>query len=198
MTPLRDDADWFAVVAERGCADELQAFYEANPEYWHVTHGHPPEPGEAAAGFDFRPPADMPYREIISWLLRDRASRRIVGIASVLTDLLAPGVIHLSFFMVESARHGSGLAAEICEAYEAWARKQGARWLRLGVVAANHRAIAFWRRQGYVEAKRRAGFTLGTLTHELIVMVKPVAPNTLAEFLEAVPRDRPDIGSGPS
>ena len=76
-------------------------------------------------------------------------------------------------------------------AYEAWASTQGARWLRLGVVAANTRAEAFWRRQGYIEVRRREGYALGSLTHQLIVMVKPVLPNTLAEFLLAVPRDRP-------
>ncbi|HTN47929.1 MAG TPA: GNAT family N-acetyltransferase [Burkholderiaceae bacterium] len=192
MTPLRADASWFAAVADRSSADELQAFYEANPEYWHITHGHRPEPGEAADGFDFRPPADMAYRDQLTWLLRDRATERVIGIVSVVTDLLAPGVIHLSFFMVETARHGGDLASEVYAAYEAWAVKQGARWLRLGVVAANRRGEAFWRRQGYVEVKRREGFALGARTHQLIVMVKPIPPNTLAEFLEAVPRDRPD------
>jgi len=192
VRPLRADSLWFAAPGERSAAGELQAFYEANPEYWHVTHGHPPEAGEAAAGFDFRPPPEMPYRDQLTWLLRERATRRIIGIASVLTDLLAPGVSHLSFFMVESSRHGSGLAVEIYQAYEAWAIEHDARWLRLGVVAANQRAIAFWRRRGYAEVKRREGFTLGALTHQLIVMIKPVPPNTIAEFLLAVPRDRPD------
>lgn len=192
MTPLRGDSLWFTVPAERSATDELQAFYEANPEYWRITHGHPPESGEAAAGFDFRPPADMPYRDQPTWLLRERASGRIIGIASALTDLLAPGVVHLSFFMVESSRHGTGLAREIYEAYEAWALSRGARWLRLGVVAANPRAVAFWRRRGYVEVKRREGFTLGALTHQLIVMAKPIPPNTIAEYLQAVPRDRPE------
>lgn len=195
MTPSRADAAWFAVPAERSAAAELQAFYEANPEYWHVTHGHAPEAGEAAAGFDFRPPSDMPYSGQLTWLLREHASGRVIGIASALTDLLAPGVVHLSFFMVETSRHGSGLAAEIYEAYEAWALAQGARWLRLGVVVTNVRAVAFWRRCGYVEVKRREDFTLGALTHQLIVMVKPVPPNSIAEFLQAVPRDRPDAAA---
>lgn len=192
MTPLRSDSVWFAVPAERSVAAELQAFYEANPEYWHITHGHPPEPEEALAGFDFRPPPDMPYRDQPVWLLREHASGQLIGIVSAVTDLLAPGVVHLSFFLVASSRHGSGLAAEIYKAYEAWAIEQGARWLRLGVVAANLRAVAFWRRRGYVEVKRREGFSLGALTHQLIVMAKPVQPNTIAEFLQAVPRDRPD------
>ena len=134
----------------------------------------------------------MPYRDWHIWLLRDRTSRRIVGELSVGIDLLAPGVFHLGFFIIESAQQGSGLAAEVHAAYEAWASAQGAPWLRLGVVAANKRAEAFWRRQGYIEVRRREGYALGSLTHQLIVMVKPVPPNTLSDFLLAVPRDRPD------
>ena len=192
MIPPHADASWLAVLAERSSADEVQAFYEANPEYWRITHGHAPPPGEAVEGFDFKPPAEMPYRDWQIWLIRDRTSRRIVGELSVGIDLLAPGVFHLGFFIIESARQGSGLAGEVYAAYEAWASTQGARWLRLGVVAANKRAEAFWRRQGYIEVKRREGYTLGSLTHQLIVMVKPVPPSTLADFLLAVPRDRPD------
>jgi RimJ/RimL family protein N-acetyltransferase len=192
MMPLHADASWLAVLAECSSVDEVQAFYEANPEYWRITHGHAPLPEEAAEGFGFRPPTEMPYRDWQIWLVRDRNSRRIVGELSVAIDLLAPGVFHLGFFIIESARQGSGFAGEVHAAYEAWAVTQGARWLRLGVVAANKRAEAFWRRRGYIEVKRREGYTLGTLTHQLIVMAKPVPPNTLADFLLAVPRDRPD------
>ena len=191
MIPLHADAGWLAVLAERSSADEVQAFYEANPEYWRITHGHAPPPGEAAQGFDFRPPAEMPYRDWQIWLIRDRTSRQIVGELSVGIDLLARGVFHLGFFIIESARQGSGLAGEVHAAYESWALAQGARWLRLGVVAANTRAEAFWRRQGYIEVRRREGYALGSLMHQLIVMVKPVPPNILADFLLAVPRDRP-------
>ncbi len=125
MMPLHADAGWLAVLAERSSADEVQAFYEANPEYWRVTHGHAPPSGEAAEGFDFRPPAEMPYRDWQIWLVRDRASRRIVGELSVAIDLLAPGVFHLGFFIIESARQGSGLATEVYAAYEAWALAAG-------------------------------------------------------------------------
>jgi len=181
-----------AVAADRGAAAELQSFYEANPEYWHLTHGHAPGPGEAERGFDARPPDDMPYSELPMWVIRDRASGRIVGEVAAATDLLVPGVIHLGFFVVETARHGSGFAAEVYASYEAWAVGRRARWLRLGVVAANPRAEAFWCRQGYREVRRQDNYVLGACTHELIVMIKPMGANTLADYLAAVPRDRPD------
>jgi len=172
-------------------AAELQAFYEANPEYYQITHGHAPAPDAALQGFDFRPPADMPYTALPMWLIRERHTGRVIGEVSVATDLLAPGVTHLGFFMVATSRHGSGFAAEIHASYEAWAIGQGARWLRLGVVAAHERAHRFWLRQGYVEVCQRHDYVLGDLSHTLRVMVKPLASNTLDAYFAAVPRDRP-------
>jgi GNAT superfamily N-acetyltransferase len=192
VKPLRPDARWYAVAADREVAPELQDFYEANPEYWHCVHGHAPGPGEAASGFDFRPPEDMPYSGLPVWVIRDRTTDRIVGEVSAATDLLAPGVIHLGFFVVETALHGSGFATEVYASYEAWAVERSARWLRLGVVAANPRAEAFWRARGYLEVRRRDGYALGDRTHQLIVMMKPIGSNTVADYLAAVPRDRPE------
>jgi GNAT superfamily N-acetyltransferase len=192
MKPLRPDADWIAVEADRSMALELQAFYEANPEYYLLTHGLAPASDEALQGFDFRPPADMPYTALPIWLIRKRDSGRVVGEVSVATDLLTAGVTHLGFFMIASACHGTGFADEVYASYEAWAIAQGARWLRLGVVEGHRRAHRFWLRQGYVEVSQRRDYVLGDLSHTLLVMVKPVAPNTLDAYIAAVPRDRPD------
>lgn len=191
MTPLRADAEWIATEADRSAAAELQAFYEANPEYYELTHGHAPASDAALQGFDFRPPADMPYTALPMWLIRERDSARVIGEVSVATDLLAPGVTHLGFFMVATSRQGTGFAAELHAAYEAWAIRQGARWLRLGVVEAHRRAHRFWLRQGYVEVCQRRDYVLGDLSHTLRVMVKPLRSNSLDDYLAAVPRDRP-------
>ena len=192
MKPLRADADWRAVVADPAVAPELQAFYEANPDYWHLVHGRAPGADEAASGFDARPPDDMSYTGLPIWVIRDRTTGRIVGEVSAATDLLAPGVFHLGFFVVETARHGSGFAAEVYAGYEVWAAEKGARWLRLGVVADNPRAEAFWRARGYLEMRRFEGYVLGDRAHQLIVMMKPIGSNTVADYLDAVPRDRPE------
>jgi RimJ/RimL family protein N-acetyltransferase len=133
----------------------------------------------------------MSYAALRMWLIRARDSGRVVGEVSVATDLLAPGVTHLGFFMVATARHGTGFAAEVHASYENWASGQGARWLRLGVVAAHRRAHRFWLRQGYIEVCQRHDYVLGDLSHTLLVMVKPLAANTLDAYFAAVPRDRP-------
>ncbi|HQR19962.1 MAG TPA: GNAT family N-acetyltransferase [Burkholderiaceae bacterium] len=192
MKPLHEEADWEAVAADASAIGELQAFYEANPEYWHLVHGHAPVPDEATQEFDARPPAEMSYSAVPMWLIRDRVSGRLIGEVSAVTDLMAPGVIHLGFFIVDKARQGSGFAAEVYGAYEAWAIAHGARWLRLGVVEGNQRAHRFWVRNGYREVRRRHDYEIGSLRHTLLVMVKALQPYTFDDYLALVPRDRPE------
>jgi hypothetical protein len=93
---------------------------------------------------------------------------------------------------------GTGFARRVHEAYETWAVTCGARWLRLCVVEGNTRGQHFWKRCGYSEVKRVEGFQLGNLTHTLITMVRPLGSNTLAEYLERVPRDRVETGAIPT
>jgi GNAT superfamily N-acetyltransferase len=191
VTPLQPDATWTTAVLSRADVPALQAFYEANPDYWLLCHGRPPPPDEAERGLAAAPPADMCFTALLGWLIRDRATGAILGEVNVATDLMAPGVTHLGFFMIAAERHGSGLASDVYSAYEAWAASSGARWLRLGVFERNARAHAFWRHHGYREVTRRDGMVHGLLTHTLITMIKPIVPATVDEYLALVPRDRP-------
>jgi predicted N-acetyltransferase YhbS len=112
--------------------------------------------------------------------------------ANVSSDFLAPGVWLVGLFMVASSRHGTGIAAEAYAALEAWARGQGARWMRLGVVVGNTRAERFWGRVGYTEVRRRAGVAMGARVNELSVMCKPLDGGSLEQYLALVARDRPE------
>jgi ribosomal protein S18 acetylase RimI-like enzyme len=189
---VKPGRDWTAVAADRGSLGELQAFYESNPDYWLLVYGHAPAADEAQRDFEGKPPPEMSYSTLNAWLIRDRESQRIIGEVSAIVDLLAAGVTHLGFFIIDAAKRGSGLAHEVYANYEAWAVAQGARWLRLGVVEANARGRSFWRRLGYAEVRRRENYVLGDRSHNLVVMIKPVVPNTLDDYLARVARDRPD------
>jgi RimJ/RimL family protein N-acetyltransferase len=95
--------------AERCEVAEIQAFNDSNPEYWLLTHGHPPPPDDAARAFDAHPPADMSYCEDLWFIVRDESGTIVAQIA-VATDLMAAGVYHLGFFIVETQSWGRGLA----------------------------------------------------------------------------------------
>jgi len=174
----------------------LQAFFDANPEYFQTVNGRPARPDEAAQEFDELPPAHLGFGR--RWMLGlfdargAAASGELLGLALVLSDFTAPGVWHVALFMLGSALHGRGLGARTYAALEAWMAGQGAQWSRLGVVQGNAKAERFWARQGYLEARQRPGVDTGGRVNTLRVCVKPLRPGaSLADYLRLVPRDHP-------
>nr|MCU0814782.1 GNAT family acetyltransferase [Burkholderiaceae bacterium] len=81
---------------------------------------------------------------------------------------------------------------ELYAALEGWTAREGARWLRLGVVAGNVRAERFWAARGFAEVRVREGVDTGRRLNDVRVLVKPLAGDDAATYLGLVPRDRPD------
>jgi GNAT superfamily N-acetyltransferase len=182
---------WRALELRAGDVPALQRFFERNPEYFHAITGDPPRPDEAQQEFDDLPPAGMTFGG--RWLLQFVDARgEMIGMASLLSDFLAPGVWHIGLFVVATPLHGHGVAARLYRDLEAWMAGQGAQWIRLGAVIGNEKAERFWRRQGYVEVRRRAGVVMGRRTNELFVFVKPLAGGAVEDYLAQVARDRPE------
>jgi GNAT superfamily N-acetyltransferase len=167
----------------------LQDFFVANPEYFQAVTGAPPRPDEAKQELEFRPPPTLPYDKVYVLGFLD-PSGQMVAMASVVTDLLAPGVWHIGLFMIATALHGTGTAGLLYEPLEKWARDEGASWLRLDVVAGNRKAERFWEKTGYKDVQRLPG-QLGSMTHTMRVMVKPLRGGNIDQYLREVPRDRP-------
>ena len=168
----------------------LQRFFEANPAYFEEALGEPPAPDAALLEIRDLPPADFPYTELflLGFVQEDG---ELMAMASVVSDLLAAGVWHIGLFIVATERHGSGQAARLHAALQAWAEHHGARWMRLGVVQGRVRAERFWVRQGYQQVRLREGVEMGRLTNRLRVMVKPLDGHTVEDYLRRVERDRP-------
>lgn len=183
-----------AIGARRLAAHEvpaLQAFFEANPEYFQSINGRPPLSDEAQTEFDELPPAHLGFGE--RWMLGlfDRRDGQLVGVAALLSDFVAAGVWHVALFLLASHLHGQGRAGELYAAMETWMRQGGARWLRLGVVAGNAKAERFWAKLGYLEVRRREGIDTGGRINTLRVLVKPLAEGvSLDAYLELMARDR--------
>lgn len=179
---------------ELGAADvpAVQRFFDQNPAYFESVNGRAPAPDEALHEFTDEPPAGMPFTR--KWLLGFvDDSGDVRAMANVLADFLAPSVWHIGLFIVASSLHGRGVASIAYERLEGWMAGNGARWIRLGVVAGNARAARFWQRAGYREVRRRHGVVMGERVNTVIVMVKPLAANDLlSEYLAIVARDRPE------
>ena len=192
-TPVLEGPRWVAVEITAADAPALQAFYDANPLYAEIAYGSPWSAGAAVQEFAERPPADWPQGAFRFWAVLERGSGRWLAYIGFVEDLLAAHVWHMGFFLVATAEHGSGFARELHDAWVAHAEAHGACWLRLGVIVGNARAEAFWSRLGWVEVRRREGVEYGRLTHTLSVRVKPLGDATLEQYLDRVPRDRPEF-----
>lgn len=76
-------------------------------------------------------------------------------------------------FYVDRPWHGQGLAQTLMQAAAERARTGGARTLWLGVWERNPRAIAFYRKMGFVEVGTHA-FVLGTDHQRDLVLARPL------------------------
>lgn len=180
-----------AVEITAGREPMLQRFFNDNPAYFLAVTGEPARAQEAQEEIDGLPPAGWHFSK--KWLIGYAdAQDRLVAIADVVADLLAPGVWHIGLFIVATDRHGSGDAQALYRGLEEWAVAHGARWVRLGVVEGNQRAERFWQARGYVQTRTRAGIIMGPRVNAVRLMVKPLGSETLDHYLTLAPRDRPE------
>lgn len=168
----------------------LQAFLEANPEYYLAVGDAPPAPDEAQGEFDHLPPADWPQGRM-RVLRFDDTQGRMIAMANVVSDLLVTGVWHVGLFIVATALRGSGIAHALYGALEAWMQRSGAQWIRLGVVVGNVSGERFWQRRGYAELRTRDGVTMGARTNTVRVLARSLTGAPLSDYLAFMPRDNP-------
>ena len=177
------------------CAPLLQRFFDANCDYFVIVNGEPTGPTEAHDEIHGELPTGWSFskRWLIGYVDADGA---LVAMPNVVSDLLAPGVWHVGLFMVAASQQGTGLAQTLHRGLESWARANGARWLRLGVVQGNARAERFWQSQGFVETRIREDVAMGKRVNTLRVMVKPLLGGALPQYLALIERDRPEPHTG--
>ncbi|MEK8047962.1 GNAT family N-acetyltransferase [Ideonella margarita] len=169
----------------------LQRFFYANPAYFLTTTGQAARPTDAFDELNDTLPDGWAF-SAVTLVGYFNAEGALAAMANVVSDLFAPGIWHISTFIVETARHGQGDAQAIYDGLERWAAKHGANFMRLGVVLGNARAERFWEKQGYLQTRLRHGVELGGQINTLRVMCKPLSGGTLGQFLQMVERDRPE------
>ena len=180
-------------AVELSAADvpRLQAMFDGNPEYFLAVNGQPALPTEADEEVHGPLPAGWSYTK--KWVIGFfDASDALIAVTNVVSDLLAIGVWHIGLYLVATKLHGTGVAHTLYRALEAWTRREGARWLRLGVVAGNARAERFWFGLSFVEVRTRPGIGMGLRIQTVRVLAKPLAGGTWDDYLALIPRDRPD------
>ena len=163
----------------------LQRFFEANPLYFLAVAGELPQPEDAFEEINDELPEGWSYTK--KWVMGfASASGELAAMANVVSDLLAKNVWHISTFIVETARHGSGDAATLYHGIESWAEANGANWLRLGVVKGHTAAERFWQKRGYQQTRERSGVVFSQRVQTLRVMCKPLSGRPISEYLARI------------
>lgn len=190
LAQLIPPAGWSVRELTEADAPELQAFFEANPQYFFNVGDEGPLPEEAAHELASRPPTDLSYRD--HWTLGFDYQGQMQAMAVLDSGLVLDEVWHIGLFIVATPLHGQGHAAGLYEALERWALAGGARWMRLGAVVGYQQAERFWLGRGFVELRQRHALTMGRRLNSVRVMLKPLGTASIEEYLDRVPRDRPE------
>jgi GNAT superfamily N-acetyltransferase len=161
-----------ALTGEPAEMAALQAVLEAAPRYFEAVCGGPPGPAEAQSTFTALPPGRSYDDKRVFGLY---AGDAMIGAADVVRGWNAPdkAIIGLLLLAEGWQRRGIGraFAALIEQAILAWPE---IATLRVGVVASNPDALAFWRRLGYRETGEVRP-AAPPFVAEIVVLEKPLA-----------------------
>jgi GNAT superfamily N-acetyltransferase len=96
----------------------------------------------------------------------------LAGVLDAIRDYPDPGTWWIGLLLFRKDRRGHGLGAQVMAGFEQLAVKDGAREVRLGVVAPNLGGYRFWMRMGFTENERRSPRLFGIREQVVIVMKK--------------------------
>ena len=175
MTLAIDDALTLrALTGQPAEMAALQRVLEGSAAYFQCVIGGPPGGAEAQSTFSALPPG-KDYGDKFVWGLYSGAA--MIGCADVIRGypVRESAIIGLLLLAQDRQRRGLG------RAFAALVERKIASWpeierLRIGVVASNAGALAFWRKLGYRETGEVKPVQPGSgFVAEVIVLEKPVA-----------------------
>ena len=159
-----EDAARLALVGAATLLDAYAGFLPGDALVLHAARHHYPAAYEAELA--------RPHSR--AWLAEVEPAAAPVGYAMLTApefpeELVGQGDLELRRIYLLSRFHGAGVGWKLLEAAVAAAREQGAPHLLLGLHPENHRAMLFYRRQGFRQVGTRR-FQLGETPFEDPVM----------------------------
>jgi ribosomal protein S18 acetylase RimI-like enzyme len=170
MTVIRpagvSDAPWLAELAERTFR-ETYAAHNTPADMEHYVAGHFSSERQAAEL------ADPRLITLVAEVAGTPAGYAQLGRTRAPACVTGAAPIEIVRFYVDRPWHGRGVAASLMAAAVGASADVGGRTLWLGVWERNGRAIAFYRKAGFVEVGRQT-FILGTDHQRDLVLARPV------------------------
>jgi GNAT superfamily N-acetyltransferase len=160
------DAPWLAHLAERTFRETYTAYNTPENMERYVAEHFAPELQAAEL-------ADPTYLTLVAEVDGRAAGYAQLGQGSPPECVTGPDPMEIIRFYVDRPWHGQGLAQELMTAAATHAGTKGARTLWLGVWERNPRAIAFYRKCGFIEVGTHT-FVLGTDHQRDLVLARPI------------------------
>lgn len=146
----------------------LQAFCEANPDYFERCEDAPPGPSCAREIFAACAPGRSAQEKDLIGIF---AGNGLIGAVELQQDYPVDGVWMLAWFIVDQAWRGRGLGRALERAVGGAVRHQGGKTLRIAVVDNNRPALDFWPRLGYRTIGHKR-WLRGTIEDSVHIMIR--------------------------
>jgi GNAT superfamily N-acetyltransferase len=146
----------------------VQALLARCADYLELVAGLPPSPNLAHELFS-QLPAGKGKEDKLLWGISAELGE-LVGLLDAVRDYPAPEVWFMGLLLLEPTRRGQRVGEQIYDAFEWWARTQGAAEIRLSVAEHNEAAWRFWQRLGFLEMERRPPAMFGGKESRFILM----------------------------
>ncbi|MGW3246987.1 GNAT family N-acetyltransferase [Streptomyces sp. NPDC001070] len=164
-----------------GVLAELTELYASNTAF-HRAGGDFPDPEDVTAEqVASSVNAELVHPAVEVLLARDSTDGTLAGIAVTLAEHPDPLDPYpwIGLLMVHGGRHRAGLGRELAGLVEQRLRAAGRDGVRLAVLDANPRALAFWRALGYQVIDHREDRQMGRPCSVLHKDLPPGAPRTI-------------------
>jgi GNAT superfamily N-acetyltransferase len=126
----------------------LQELHERCHVFLELIRGEPPR-ADAAARLLVELPEGKTLEDKFLFGLYPERGTPLVGVLEAIRGFPEPGEWFIGFLLLDPAHRDTGLGTRFFEAFEAWARGESARGLRLIVQEQNPGALRFWERRGF-------------------------------------------------
>lgn len=134
--------------------DRVQRLLEACAAFSLMTHGEPPDAVAGEATFAALPEGkDYEDKYVIGLAADDTGD--LVGLIDLIQSHPEPDEWFIGLLLLHPEARGRGVGAATYQAIVEWAKSQGVKAIRLGVVNQNKAGRRFWKRLGFVEVTRR-------------------------------------------
>jgi GNAT superfamily N-acetyltransferase len=131
---------------------DMQSVFEASPSYFLAVEGKPAAYDAAEKMFLDLPPGKAQADKIVLGYYR---ATNPVGCAEIVRGYPEPRIALIGLLLFAESSQGRFHGPWALKRIEMLARTWCCSVLRIGVIADNTRALAFWSREGFVECSRK-------------------------------------------